>query len=58
MSEADNKLDWRVWRPGLEPRIGLSGKLLLLTIPLILIAEIFIYVPSIANFRLNRLSES
>jgi signal transduction histidine kinase len=57
VSEADNKLDWRVWRPGLEPRIGLSGKLLLLTIPLILIAEVFIYVPSIANFRLNRLSD-
>ena len=57
MSTVDNKLDWRVWRPGLEPRIGLSGKLLLLTIPLILIAEIFIYVPSITNFRLNRLND-
>lgn len=38
-------------------RFGLSGKLLLLTIPLILIAEILIYVPSIANFRLNRLND-
>ncbi len=37
--------------------IGLSGKLLLLTIPLVLIAEILIYVPSIANFRLNRLND-
>ena len=57
MSAVDNKLDWRVWRPGLEPRIGLSGKLLLLTISLVLIAEIFIYVPSITNFRLNRLND-
>ena len=42
-------------RPG--PRFGLSGKLLLLTIPLILIVEILIYVPSIANFRVNRLND-
>ena len=41
--------------PGL--RFGLSGKLLLLTIPLILIAEVLIYVPSIANFRMNRLND-
>ncbi|MDZ4367072.1 MAG: sensor histidine kinase, partial [Afipia sp.] len=40
--------------PGL--RFGLSGKLLLLTIPLILIVEVLIYVPSIANFRVNRLN--
>lgn len=42
-------------QPGL--RFGLSGKLLLLTIPLILIVEILIYVPSIANFRMNRLND-
>lgn len=42
-------------RPAL--RFGLSGKLLLLTIPLILIVEILIYVPSIANFRVNRLND-
>lgn len=42
-------------QPGL--RFGLSGKLLLLTIPLILIVEILIYVPSIANFRVNRLND-
>lgn len=41
--------------PGL--RFGLSGKLLLLTIPLILIVEVLIYVPSIANFRVNRLND-
>ncbi|ABE37307.1 sensor histidine kinase [Rhodopseudomonas pseudopalustris] len=57
MQAADRQPETRVWRRGLEPKIGLSGKLLLLTIPLILIAEILIYVPSIANFRLNRLND-
>ncbi|MFC0238855.1 ATP-binding protein [Rhodopseudomonas telluris] len=57
MQPADQKPETHVWRRGLEPKIGLSGKLLLLTIPLILIAEILIYVPSIANFRLNRLND-
>ena len=38
-------------------RLGLSGKLLLLTIPLVMVAEILIYVPSIANFRMNWLND-
>src|SRR6218665_3259420 len=38
-------------------RLGLSGKLLLLTIPLVLLAQVLIYVPSIANFRINRLND-
>ncbi|MBE0702083.1 MAG: sensor histidine kinase, partial [Afipia sp.] len=38
-------------------RLGLSGKLLLLTIPLVMIAEVLIYVPSIANFRANWLHD-
>jgi signal transduction histidine kinase len=38
-------------------RLGLSGKLLLLTIPLVMIAEVLIYVPAIANFRINRLND-
>ena len=37
--------------------LGLSGKLLLLTIPLVMIAEVLIYVPSIANFYQNRLND-
>jgi signal transduction histidine kinase len=37
--------------------LGLSGKLLLLTIPLVMIAEVLIYVPAIANFRMNRLND-
>src|SRR6201994_1181863 len=41
----------------LSRRLGLSGKLLLLTIPLVMIAEVLIYVPSIANFRMNRLND-
>jgi signal transduction histidine kinase len=42
-------LSWR--------RLGLSGKLLLLTIPLVMIAEVLVYVPSIANFYQNRLND-
>jgi signal transduction histidine kinase len=38
-------------------RLGLSGKLLLLTIPLVMIAEVLIYVPTIAYFRVNRLND-
>jgi signal transduction histidine kinase len=44
-------------QPGRSPRFGLSGKLLLLTILFVMIAEVLIYVPSIANFRLNWLSD-
>jgi signal transduction histidine kinase len=43
--------------PALRPRIGLSGKLLFLTILFVMVAEILIYVPSIANFRLNWLND-
>src|SRR6185295_11138219 len=44
-------------KPGRGPRFGLSGKLLLLTILFVMIAEVLIYVPSIANFRLNWLAD-
>jgi signal transduction histidine kinase len=37
--------------------LGLSGKLLLLTFPLVMIAGMLIYVPAIANFRMNRLND-
>ena len=40
-----------------HPRFGLSGKLLLLTILFVMVAEVLIYVPSIANFRLNWLND-
>jgi hypothetical protein len=38
-------------------RLGLSGKLLVLTILFVMIAEVLIYVPSIANFRSNWLND-
>src|SRR3954464_1047083 len=38
-------------------RLGLSGKLLILTILFVMIAEVLIYVPSIANFRYNWLND-
>ena len=38
-------------------RLGLSGKLFLLTIPLVAIACLLIYVPAIANFWTNRLND-
>jgi len=43
--------------PRLFRRLSMSGKLLLLTIPFVLMAAILIYVPSIANFRINRLND-
>ena len=36
---------------------GLSGKLLLLTILFVMLAEVCIYVPSVANFRNNWLQD-
>jgi signal transduction histidine kinase len=43
--------------PAPVPRLGLSGKLLVLTILFVMIAEVLIYVPSIANFRYNWLND-
>ena len=40
-----------------KPRLGLSGKLLILTILFVMIAEVLIYVPSIATFRRSWLNE-
>jgi signal transduction histidine kinase len=39
------------------PRFGLSGKLLFLTILFVMIAEVMIYVPTVANFRLAWLND-
>ena len=41
----------------LAGRLGLSAKLLVLTILFVMIAEVLIYVPSVANFRLNWLRD-
>ena len=40
----------------LRIRFGLSAKLLLLTVPFVMLAEVCIYVPSIAHFRLTWLN--
>jgi hypothetical protein len=37
--------------------LGLSARLLVLTIVFVLLAEVLIYVPSVANFRRNWLSD-
>src|SRR5262245_20641635 len=42
---------------GPVPRFGLSGKLLVLTTLFVMIAEVLIYVPSVANFRVTWLSD-
>src|SRR6201999_1424339 len=47
----------RTPRPVPRYKLRLSGKLLLLTIPLVMIAGFLIYVPAIANFRMNRLND-
>ena len=38
-------------------RFGLSGRLLLLTVLFVMLAEVLIYVPSVANFRRNWLND-
>src|SRR5262249_59195138 len=40
-----------------RPRLGLSGKLLVLTLAFVMIAEVLIYVPPAANFRTNYLHD-
>lgn len=47
----------KILRAPREPRFGLSGKLLLLTILFVMMAEVLIYVPSVANFRLTWLND-
>jgi signal transduction histidine kinase len=44
-------------RPRRVPGLGLSGKLLVLTILFVMIAEVLIYVPSVANFRRGWLND-
>jgi signal transduction histidine kinase len=57
VSATDDQPTMEAPRPGPRRRLGLSGKLLLLTIPLVMIAGLMIYVPAIANFRMNRLND-
>jgi signal transduction histidine kinase len=57
VSAIDDQPTMEAPRPAPRRRLGLSGKLLLLTIPLVMIAGLMIYVPAIANFRMNRLND-
>ena len=57
MSATDDQPTPQAPRPSGPRRLGLSGKLLLLTIPLVMIAGLMIYVPAIANFWTNRLND-
>ena len=43
--------------PAPRPRFGLSGKLLLLTILFVMLTEVLVYVPTVANFRLAWLND-
>jgi signal transduction histidine kinase len=43
--------------PAQPTRLGLSGKLLMLTILFVMLAQVLIYVPLISNFRLNWLND-
>src|SRR5258706_15343052 len=56
-SATDEELITGSPRPLPPRRLGLSGKLLLLTLPLVMIAAFLIYVPAIANFGMNRLND-
>jgi len=57
VADTDDQATALKLRPKPSLRLGLSGKLLLLTIPLVTIACLLIYVPAIANFRMNRLND-
>src|SRR3712207_4195619 len=44
-------------RPITQPWFGLSARLLALTVLFVMVAEVLIYVPSVANFRRNWLND-
>ena len=54
---AENPASADAGRGARASRLGLSGKLLVLTVLFVMMAEVLIYVPSIANFRLNWLND-
>jgi signal transduction histidine kinase len=55
--DPDRPADQPVTRSRGPGGLGLSGKLLLLTVPLVMIAAVLLYVPAIANFWVNRLND-
>ena len=54
---AGSALAARCAAPVLARSLGLSAKLLLLTILFVMLAEVLIFVPSVANFRINWLND-
>src|ERR1700741_1118789 len=51
---------WAQWPPAATAErrgLGLSAKLLLLTIVFVMLAEVLIFVPSVANFRIGWLTD-
>jgi signal transduction histidine kinase len=57
MGKADHRHKPGARPRGFKARLGLTDKLLVLTILFVMLAEVLIYVPSIANFRLGWLSD-
>jgi signal transduction histidine kinase len=57
MTDERSEAERPTGNPGRPVRLGLSGKLLVLTVLFVMLAEVLIYVPSIANFRLAWLSD-
>jgi signal transduction histidine kinase len=57
MSDTETRAEPERRKGRLHGGLGLSGKLLLLTTVFVMIAEILIYVPSIANFRIMWLKD-
>ena len=55
-SEQSNRIQPGIGR-SIGPGIGLSAKLLMLTILFVMISEVLIFVPSIANFRITWLKD-
>lgn len=49
--ETDDRRDLDAVAPPPSRGIGMSGKLLILTVLFVMVAEVLIYVPSVANFR-------
>jgi signal transduction histidine kinase len=57
MAESAQTREQTADRPDGRARLGLSGKLLMLTLLFVMLAEVLIYVPLIANFRWNWLHD-
>ena len=53
MDEARNAREKAASAAARQPRFGLAGRVLLLIVAFVLLAEVAIYIPSIANFRNN-----